>query len=84
MNRILYFNRVFYFTVSKANRRRAREAHGILHETTTVIVVVSRYFQRLGNELAECRGDETDSFSSLNQRHIIKKMLCHGAIKRLL
>jgi hypothetical protein len=39
--------------------------HGILHETTAVTVVVSRHFQRLGNELAECREDETGSFSSL-------------------
>jgi hypothetical protein len=27
-------------------------------------IIVSRYFQRLVNELAECRGDETGSFSS--------------------
>jgi hypothetical protein len=40
-------------------------AHGIPHETTAVTVVVSRYFQRFGNELAECYGDETGSFSSL-------------------
>jgi hypothetical protein len=38
--------------------------HGIPHETTAVTVVVSRYFQRLVNELAECRGDETGCFSS--------------------
>jgi hypothetical protein len=39
--------------------------HGIPHETTAVTVVVSRHFQRLGNELAECHGDETGFFSSL-------------------
>jgi hypothetical protein len=37
----------------------------ILHETTAVTVVVLRHFQRFGNELAECRRDETGSFSSL-------------------
>jgi hypothetical protein len=47
-------------------------AHGILRETTAVTMVLSRHFQRLGNELAECRGDETDSFSSL-----IKSVLHH-------
>jgi hypothetical protein len=40
-------------------------AHGIPRETMAVTVVVSRHFQRLGNELAECRGDETGLFSSL-------------------
>jgi hypothetical protein len=40
-------------------------AYGILHETTAVTVVVSRHFQRLGNELAECHGDETGFFSFL-------------------
>jgi hypothetical protein len=40
-------------------------AHGIPYETPAVTVVISRYFQHLGNELAECREDETSSFSSL-------------------
>jgi hypothetical protein len=40
-------------------------AHVILCKTTAVTVIVSRHFQHLGNELAECRGDETGSSSSL-------------------
>jgi hypothetical protein len=40
-------------------------AHGIPYETAAVTVIVSRHFQPLGNELAECHGDEIGSFSFL-------------------
>jgi hypothetical protein len=56
-----------------SNREFQLLAHGIPHETTAVTVFVSRHFQHLKNELAECRGDETSSFSSsLKQCHVIK------------
>jgi hypothetical protein len=68
MNEILCLNGEFHFTVFKANQCNYMLvdllAHGILHETTAVTVIVSHHFQRLGNELAECRGNETDYFSS--------------------